>query len=73
MNIFALDNDPTAAACSLCDQHIGKMLLGSPFYLPSVLSSVYYPTSARTIITVTVSGRVHPKLTGYGYGSMLRL
>lgn len=29
MNIFALDNDPTAAAHSLCDQHIGKMLLES--------------------------------------------
>lgn len=29
MNIFALDNDPTAAARSLCDQHIGKMLLES--------------------------------------------
>jgi len=29
MNIFALDCDPTAAAYSLCDQHIGKMLLES--------------------------------------------
>lgn len=27
MNIFALDDDPTAAARSLCDQHLGKMLL----------------------------------------------
>lgn len=29
MNIFALDDDPAAAARSLCDQHLGKMLLES--------------------------------------------
>lgn len=27
MNIFALDSDPVVAAQSLCDQHLGKMLL----------------------------------------------
>ena len=69
MNIFALDNDPTAAARSLCD-HIGKMLLESAQLLcnaydePSGAVRVQWlidlTWQARNLDPTTAAGLAHP-------------
>lgn len=47
MNIFVLDLDPAKAAQSLCDKHVGKMLLESVQIMSTVLGGgegLYKPT-----------------------------